>query len=330
MFEWYKNEISDYYPDRASGRFAGKKVYEADKETGEIHREQVVHIFQPGHTGESMCIDEKMIGKRYYTVFGNHQSGYIALMIESIRPVSVKEALLLFGRELLDKVRYISADMSNSMKNICEEVLPQARIIIDKFHVVKHLMESLQSVRMQIKREIKIEEKQQKEKRKREKLPEESSGNPNGWTDLELPEKTRCLLCRMYQDLETKDALLLDFTPDKFPLLKSAYDLSQQLRLWYNKSNIGKNKGILLAELRKWKEKVKQVNIKEFLQVSRMIENHQTEIIRYFEKGLTNAKAENLNGKIQRFIANNFGIGNRDFFIYRMQVYFSPAPQKMI
>ncbi|MDR1675456.1 MAG: transposase [Tannerella sp.] len=57
---------------------------------------------------------------------------------------------------------------------------------------------------------------------------------------------------------------------------------------------------------------------------------HQTEIIRYIEKELTNAKAENLNSKIQRFIANNFGIRNRDFFFYRMQVYFSPAPQKKI
>jgi transposase len=68
--------------------------------------------------------------------------------------------------------------------------------------------------------------------------------------------------------------------------------------------------------------------IKEFIQVARMIENHQMEIIRYFENGLTNAKAGNLNGKIQRFIANNFGIRNRDFFLYRIPVYFSPASQK--
>ncbi|MDR1224556.1 MAG: transposase, partial [Tannerella sp.] len=129
LFEWYKNDISDYYVDRASGRFAGQTVYEVDRETGEIRKEQVVHIFQPGHLGERMCIDEKMIGKRYYTVFSNHQSGYIALMIESIRPVLVKEALLLFGRELLNKVKYITADMSHSMKNICAAVLPQACII---------------------------------------------------------------------------------------------------------------------------------------------------------------------------------------------------------
>jgi transposase len=113
-------------------------------------------------------------------------------------------------------------------------------------------------------------------------------------------------------------------------LLKAANSLGQQLRLWYQPSGIGKNTGILLSELRRWKEKVKQENIKDFIQVARMMENHQAEIIRYFEKGLTNAKAENLNGKIQRFIANNFGIRNRDFFLYRLQIYFSPASQKKI
>jgi transposase len=111
-----------------------------------------------------MCIDEKMIGKRYYTIFSNHQSGYIALMIESIRPVLVKEALLLFPREIFSKVKYITSDMSNSMKNICEAVLPQACIVIDKFHVIKRLMEAMQSVRLKIKREIQTEGKQQKEK----------------------------------------------------------------------------------------------------------------------------------------------------------------------
>ncbi|MDR2775335.1 MAG: transposase [Tannerella sp.] len=52
---------------------------------------------------------------------------------------------------------------------------------------------------------------------------------------------------------------------------------------------------------------------------------------RYVKKnGLTNAKVENLNAKIQRFIANNFGLRNMYFFLYRMMVCFSPAPQKKI
>lgn len=54
-----------------------------------------------------------------------------------------------------------------------------------------------------------------------------------------------------------------------------------------------------------------------------MIEKHHDDIINYFKEGQTNAKAENMNSKIQRFLANNFGIKDRDFFLYRVQGYFS-------
>ena len=54
-----------------------------------------------------------------------------------------------------------------------------------------------------------------------------------------------------------------------------------------------------------------------------LIEKHQDDIVNYFKEGQTNAKAENMNGKIQRFLANNFGIKDRDFFMYRIAGYFA-------
>lgn len=39
-----------------------------------------------------------------------------------------------------------------------------------------------------------------------------------------------------------------------------------------------------------------------------MIEKHHDDILHYLREGQTNAKAENMIGKIQRFLANNFGI----------------------
>jgi hypothetical protein len=38
---------------------------------------------------------------------------------------------------------------------------------------------------------------------------------------------------------------------------------------------------------------------------------------------LTNVKAENLNGKLQRFITGSYGIKDKDFFLYRIAGYFS-------
>ncbi len=87
---------------------------------------------------------------------------------------------------------------------------------------------------------------------------------------------------------------------------------------------------VIPSELEKWKENVRRVKLKAITHVMNMVERHQEDILRYFEKGLTNAKAENLNAHIQRFI-NNYGMRNRDFFFYRLQIYFSPpAPQKKI
>ena len=39
--------------------------------------------------------------------------------------------------------------------------------------------------------------------------------------------------------------------------------------------------------------------------------------------GHTNTKAERLNGKIQRFVSNNYGIKDKDFVLFRIAGYFS-------
>ena len=54
-----------------------------------------------------------------------------------------------------------------------------------------------------------------------------------------------------------------------------------------------------------------------------MLRKHETQIINYFLHGATNAKAERLNGKIQRFITQNYGLKDKDFFLYRTALYFS-------
>ena len=54
-----------------------------------------------------------------------------------------------------------------------------------------------------------------------------------------------------------------------------------------------------------------------------MIRKHEDEIINFFRNGMTNAKAERLNGKIQRFVSNNYGIKDKDFALYRIANYFS-------
>ena len=54
-----------------------------------------------------------------------------------------------------------------------------------------------------------------------------------------------------------------------------------------------------------------------------MIQKHEEEIMNYFKNPQTNAKAERLNGKIERFLSNNYGTRDLDFTLYRINGYFA-------
>jgi len=43
----------------------------------------------------------------------------------------------------------------------------------------------------------------------------------------------------------------------------------------------------------------------------------------YFKTGKTNIKAKGMNSKIQRFTTADYGIRDKDFFLYRLANYYS-------
>jgi transposase len=53
-----------------------------------------------------------------------------------------------------------------------------------------------------------------------------------------------------------------------------------------------------------------------------MIRKHEDKILNYFLTRYTNAKTERLNGKINRSVANNYGIKDKDFAPHRIANYF--------
>ena len=118
LYSWYRNVISDYHQDKQTGNFAGHQVYDYDASTGEIRKEQVVHIFKQENFGEAMSIDEKMIGGKYSTIISNPETGKIALLIESVKPLVVAQAIALFSQEKRQGLKYISSDMSPMYKKI--------------------------------------------------------------------------------------------------------------------------------------------------------------------------------------------------------------------
>lgn len=307
---WYKEILSNFNTDTESKEFAGNSIDEVDLETGEVLKENVIHIFKPGNVGQKMCLDEKMIGKRYCSIFTNAETGKIAMLMESMKPELVKEALLSLGEMALQKVKQICSDMSPMYKKMCLEVLPDATLSVDKFHVIKQVLDVLQALRIEAKNELKKEDTNE-------------IIAIYGWTKIELLEKSRYILYKKSGDLSSDEVIVSRALFHYFPEIKKAYDLLEEFRNWYSLENKNKIRWYLEKTLGNWLVKVETCGIKQFNFIRKMVEKHEKEIINYFEAGHTNAKAENLNAKIQRFIIGNYGIHNRDFFYYRLQVYFT-------
>lgn len=306
---WYKNHISNYHQDKSVGNFASQMAYAVNEQTAEVLKEQVIHIHRQANIGTHMNIDEKMIGKRYCTILSNAKTGKIAMLLESMDPQIIKAALENFGKSALDRVKQICSDMSPVFKKLCIELFPKAKLTVDKFHVFKHILDFLQGLRITAKNNLS----------KSDNLIVD--GTP--WTKKQLLTKCRHLLFKAERNWNEDEKLLVKSLFLEYPKIKIAYDYVQRLRQWYDLTNKTKPKWWLEKHLEQWVEDIEQDFPKSSKFIRKLLTKHQEHIINFFSDGLTNSKAENLNGKIQRFVANNYGLRNRDFFYYRLQVYFA-------
>ena len=307
---WYKNFLSDYLPDIESHKWHPQKIEMVDSSTGEI-KEKPVYVFKPENLGEKMSIDDKSIGHEGFTVLSNHQTGKIAMLIESTKSEEVEAAMELFGSKL-KQIKHISMDMSSTYALVCNDLIPCAMRIIDKFHVMKYVYEAIAEVRIRIKKELMSTLTKGRKKTEEDKKM---------LSELELLRRVQHAITQSPDKWNEEMKQNVNKIFEKYNDLKTAYQIGQNFKHWYDYQNHINSKDEMKYKLYQWYEQARQ--IKEFESVIKMIHKHETEILNFFGNGMTNAKAERLNGKMQRFISNNYGIKDKDFILYRIANYFS-------
>jgi transposase len=307
---WYKNFLSDYLPDIKSDKWHPQKIEIIDKTTGEI-KEKPVYVFKKENLGENMSIDDKSIGRDGFTILSNNDTGKMALVLESTIAQEVEQAMELFGKEL-SRIKNISMDMSPTYALVFNNLIPRATQVIDKFHVMKYVYQAVSEVRIRIKKELM--ETLTKGKKKTEQDHQKLS-------ELELLRRVQHAITQSPDKWNEEMKNTVNQVFEKHPDLKIAYQISQNFKHWYDYQNRIKSISQITNNLYLWYDQASQ--LKEFQSVIKMIRKHESQIINFFQHGMTNAKAERLNGKTQRFISNNYGIKDKDFSLYRMALYFS-------
>ena len=307
---------------------AGQYRYDITVLRGTAKETVRVPIFRQENFGKQMAIDEKQIGEEMHTIISNRETGKIAVLAQSVSSLPLKKLLEQYPQACRE-VEVVTRDMSVTYTKVCNDVFENASQVADKFHVVRDLMETIQAVRIRYRQEILREQRLARQKRKQSK-DNQIEGEQvaecelsNGETALEALARSRYLLFKYRNDWTCSQANRADALFEKYPEIEKAYNLACHFRSWIKSENVGKRMGLITAELNQWFRYVDEAEIEELLNFKNTIERNILSVLNYFRFGATNAMAENLNSRIQRFIMINQGSRHREFFYFRMANYFS-------
>jgi len=337
LHRWYRDVLSEYAKDK------GKSVHEHDiiKTQGNKSEHRIeVPILREENFGQKMSIDEKHIGEDICTVMSNRETGKIALLCKSIVFSEINEVFNPYAH-LLNRVKSITRDFSALYEKLCTVLMPNAIQIGDKFHVIRNLMEAHQSVRIRYRQkelekrrkayqEFKKAEQQRLEES--ERIGEKFKANKfhfkeerleNGETLLEILSRSRYLLFKYPHQWTSRQSKRAKVLFNLCPEIEQAYSLSCQFRSLLSKNNIGKHFLQIDKELHQWYEDVESSDIDELLNFKSMVESNEDIIRNYFTSGETNAVAEAINSKIQKFIYSNCGNRDKNFFFFRLANYYA-------
>ena len=231
--------------------------------------------------------------KNYYVVLVDLEKKKVIGLVEKRTKKEIMKYLEAWGEEVLSKIQEVSIDLWKTYKNIAEELIPQATIVADRFHVMKQVNDELDAARRKIKREA----KKMKSKSKKEKI-------------LSGLTKSKYVLLKNQKDLKESEKEKLKEVEKVAPVLTKMHSLKEELR---NIFETNKNWSEGLLDLADWLKNISEYFPKSFGTIKRWI----GEIIAYFDEGTTQGIVEGINNKLKLIKRRAFGLRNFDNFQIR-------------
>lgn len=283
------------------------------------------YLIYPDNITEKLSIDEVSLSKgELYTFVTNKNSKIrnkksVVAVINGTQAKTIQDVLEKIAIEQRNKVTEISMDMARNMSLAAHNSFPNASIVIDRFHVVKLVMDALQHVRVSLRWDAIKAENEAIDKAKTSGETYEPKELKNGETVKELLARSRYLLYKYEDDWTVNQTQRATILFEEYPQLKSIYTLTLCFRNIYK--NLNRNAALIL--FKEWKEQVIQLKIDQFNSVVYSINYHLDNIMNFFDNRSTNANAESFNSKIKGFRANLRGVTDVKFFLFRLEKLFA-------
>ena len=238
-------------------------------------------------------------------------------MVASIKGTAAKDIIDVLMKLSADKrlqVKEVTLDMARNMEAAVKAVFTQATLVTDRFHVVKLSIEALQHIRINLRWEALDIENEAIKKAKEAGKRYEPEILENGDTPKQLLARCRYILAKKKEDWtesQQKRAIILF---KKYPPLEHAYHQTLAFRNIYEDRNMASAK----TRFNNWINEIMDKEVKEFYTVANTVKHHLDNILNFFINRNTNANAESFNSKIKLFRANQRGVVDTRFFLFRL------------
>jgi transposase len=271
-----------------------------------------------------LSIDEVALTKgELYTIVTNKEKkgrqGCLVAIMEGTESKIINTILDKINQQERNKVKEVTLDMARNMEASVRQSFINAVLVTDHFHVVKLVLDALQHIRVKFRWQAIDEENKEMKKAKDEQVRYQPKVLSNGDTAKQLLARSRYLLYKFPDNWTSSQARRSELLFSLYPLLRKAYQVSNQFRTIYNLQSVD------MAKIRfaQWMEDVKTLAIEEFNSVLYSIKYHQDSILNFFINRSTNASAESFNAKIKGFRAMQRGITDNKFFLFRLEKLFA-------
>lgn len=295
------------------------------------------YILYPDNLGANLSLDETCLSNgEVYTILTNKAAhggkGALVAMVRGVASEVVTSVLLKIPVKERLAVKTITTDLSSAMMLTARTAFPMASLINDRFHVQQLITEAIDQLRIRHRWDVldaenkSIKEHRQRRRNAQSREERERIGKwepkrmSNGETMPQIMARSRHILLKHKTKWNEQQIDRAKILFAEFPDIEKAYNLYLNLVDIFNAKS---SPGVARLNLARWYNEVEIFNNNEFNKVLETFENHNTTIINYFEERLTNASAESFNAKIKAFRTQFRGVGDVQFFMFRLATLYS-------
>lgn len=249
---------------------------------------QMFNVTESRQASELMGLDEFAVkkGQMYHTAICNLTDRKVMAVVEGHGRLKVEE---FFNRlQSPETVKAVAMDMREPFRQAVQLCLPGAKVVVDKFHFMRHVNEALDKVRSQC------------------------QGGRSG--------KNRVLYKSRFTLLKGSENLI-DWEQERlsrlfliYPEVEQAWILKERFRRWYRTPD----RNLAEKELVSLEEQIRLCTLTEFKQLLSTLGRWREEILNYFTYRITNGFVEGKNNRIKTIKRMAYGYRNMGNFRLRI------------